>query len=132
MNSIAQSTKVTSKIDKTKLAYYGFTGLLSLLMSLSIGMYIFNNAEMQTVFLGLGFPVFIIYPLALAKTLGLIAIWSRKSSTLLNLAYAGFFYDFILAFGAHVAISDGEFPGAVMALVLLAGSYFSQKKHFAS
>ena len=104
--------------------------LLSLMMCGSAGMYIFNYEEVQKVFTSLGYPTHIIYPLAAAKILGLVAIWSRWSKTLLNLAYAGFFYDFVLAFGAHVAVGDGEWFGAVLALALLAASFFSRRKVF--
>ena len=118
------------KFDKVKLTYLGSTVLLSLMMMMSAGMYFFNHAEVQKVFTALGFPAYIIYPLAIAKILGLVAIWTRKSPLLLNLAYAGFFYNFVLAFSAHVAAADGEFAGALMAMVLLAVSYFTQKEYF--
>ena len=115
---------------KIKVAYVVSTGLLTLMMLGSAGMYIFNNAEVVQAFTNLGFPTWIIYPLATAKLLGLVAIWSRKSKTLLNLAYAGFFYNFILASSAHIAVADGEFFGALMALVLLGVSFFSQRSLF--
>jgi len=118
-------------MKKVKVGYYTSTGLLTAMMIMSAGMYVFNNEQMALTFSKLGYPVDIIYPLAAAKILGLIAIWSRKSKTLLYMAYAGFFYNFALAFGAHFAISDGESAGAVMAIVLLAASYFTQEKHYA-
>ncbi|OIQ15546.1 MAG: hypothetical protein BM556_18070 [Bacteriovorax sp. MedPE-SWde] len=118
-------------MNKVKVGYYTLTGLLTLMLTMSAGMYIFNYDEIAPVFSKLGYPVNIIYPLALAKILALIAIWTRKSKALLTMAYVGLFYNFILAFYAHVAISDGEFAGAVIATLLLAGSYFSQNKYFA-
>lgn len=111
-----------------KITYWISTGLLSLLMLFSAGNYLFNNAMIQDVFLSLGFPVFIIYPLAIAKILGILALWVRKFPTLTEWAYAGFFFDFLLAFGAHVAVQDGEFAGALVAMILLFASYFSSKK----
>ena len=117
-------------MNKIKIGYYLSTGLLSAMMCMSAGMYIFNHEEIAKVFALLGYPIYIIYPLALAKTLGLIAIWTRKSKQLLYLAYAGFFYNFLLAFSAHIAINDGEHYGAALALVLLAASYTCQKKVF--
>ena len=104
------------------------TGLLSLLMLMSAGMYIFNHAEVSQSFTSLGYPVYIIYPLAIAKILGLVAIWSNLSKSLKEWAYAGFFFDFILAFFAHVVVQDGEFTPALVALVLLFTSYLSWKK----
>ncbi len=115
-------------MNKTKIIYYISTGLLSLLMLFSAGMYIFNNAEVAKLIISLGYPPYILYPLAAAKILGLIAIWSDYSKTLKEWAYAGFFYDFILALSAHLSVGDGEFGGALVALVLWLGSYISYKR----
>ncbi len=112
----------------TKIIYWVSTGLLSLLMLMSAGMYIFNHEEISLSFLALGFPVYVIYPLAFAKILGLIAVWSDLSKTLKEWAYAGFFFNFLLAVSAHLMANDGEFAGAAMALVLLFTSYFTWKK----
>lgn len=111
-----------------KWVYWISTGLLTLMMLGSAGMYIAKNAEIQEVFLGLGFPTFIIYPLAIAKILGLIAIWTNKSKSLKEWAYAGFFFDFIIAAGAHLAVGDGEHFGAIAAMVIMFVSYYSWKK----
>ena len=111
-----------------QIIYYIATGLLTLMMLGSAGMYIFNNAEVAKIFTLLGYPTYIIYPLAVAKILGLIAIWSNYSKTLKEWAYAGFFYDFILALSAHINAQDGDWIGAAIALVLLAGSYVFWKR----
>ncbi|MEM1124494.1 MAG: DoxX family protein [Bacteroidota bacterium] len=104
------------------------TGLLSALMIISAGMYIFNHAAVSQVFSSLGYPTYIIYPLAAAKILGLIAIWTDWSKSLKEWAYAGFFFDFVLAFFAHLMIGDGEFAPVIPAIVLLFVSYYSWKK----
>ena len=91
-------------------------------------MYVFNHEEVSAVFTKLGYPTYIIYPLAVAKLLGLVAIWTRKIETLKNLAYAGYFYDLILAVSAHVMIGDGEFAPALVALVLVSVSYITGEK----
>ena len=80
----------------------------------------------------LGYPTYIICPLAVAKILGLIAIWTKKSQTLKEWAYAGFFFDFLLASAAHIAIGDGEFAPLLVAIVLLLISYIFDKKIEAS
>ena len=104
------------------------TGLLSALMLMSAGMYIFNNAEVSETFARLGYPTYIIYPLAIVKILGLVAIWTNQSKSLKEWAYAGFFFDFVLAFFAHIMIGDGAFAPAIVAIVLLFTSYYSWKK----
>lgn len=82
-------------------------------------MYFVQNEMVSETFASLGFPVWIIYPLAIAKYLGLIAIWSNKSKLLKEWAYAGFFFDVLLAAGAHLSVSDGGHYAALFGLVLV-------------
>lgn len=104
------------------------TGLLSAMMVMSAGMYLFNTAEIQQTFESLGYPSYIVIPLAVAKIIGVVVLWVSKNRSLKDWAYAGFFFDFVLAFFAHIMISDGQFGGAFIALILLAASYYSWKK----
>jgi len=115
-------------MNKTKIVYYVSTALLSLMMLGGAGMYVFNHAEVAKVFEVLGYPTYIIYPLATAKVLGIFAIWSNFNKPLKEWAYAGFFYDFVLAIAAHTSIGDGEFAPASVALALLAVSYLFWKR----
>ena len=112
----------------TKIIYYVSTGLLTLMMLGSAGMYFFNHAEVASMFTGFGYPTYIIYPYAVAKLLGLAAIWLIGNKVLKEWAYAGYFFAFILAFFAHLMIGDGEQIGAAMAMVLLVTSYITNKK----
>lgn len=115
-------------MKKVKIVNYIFTGLFSALMLMSAGMYIFNNEMVAQTFTGLGFPTFIIYPLAAAKILGVITLWIIKNKTVKAGAYAGFFFNILLAFGAHVSVGDGEQVGAMLALVLWLGSFITYLK----
>jgi len=122
-----------SSINKTnkrnRIIFLVATGLLTVLMLFSAGMYFFNYEMVSATFTNLGFPTYIIYPLAIAKILGLIAIWTKKSNALKEWAYAGFFFDFVLALTAHINIDDGEYAPALLALVLLFVSYFFEKRY---
>lgn len=115
-------------MNKEKIAYYITTGLLSALMLMSAGMYVFNHAEVAKVFTTLGYPTYIMYPLAAAKVLGVIAIWTKLSDTLLEWAYAGFFFDFVLAAAAHIAVKDGQYAVPIIATLLLLASYILHKR----
>ena len=115
--------------NRNKVLYWVSTGLLSLMMLMSATMYFVRHQEIVDVFVSLSYPSYLIYPLAIAKVLGLIAIWTRKSTALREWAYAGFFFDFSLAVAAHLQVRDGDHIGGIMALVLLAISYFSGRKH---
>lgn len=115
-------------MKRDKIIYYTATGLLTLMMLLSAGMYFFNHETIAKMFTGFGYPTYIIYPYGIAKVLGLITIWFLKDTFLKEWAYAGFFFAFILAFFAHVMIGDGEQTGAIIAMVLLVTSYVFGKK----
>ena len=112
-------------MKRNKIIYYIATGLLTLLLLFSAGMYFFNHEEVKGMFTGFGYPTYIIYPYAVAKLLALVAIWNPNFKILKEWAYAGLFFAFILA---HVMISDGEQMGAVIAMVLLITSYIFNKK----
>ena len=113
-----------------KIIYWIATGLLSAMLLMAVGMYFAKHGEVSDTFLALGFPTYIVYPLAIAKLLAIAAIITKKSSTLKEWAYAGLFFDFLLAISAHLMIKDGEFAGALIAIVLLLVSYFYDKKAF--
>ena len=112
----------------TKIIYYISTGLLNLLMLFSEGMYFFNHGEVEGMFTNFWYPTYIIYPYAIAKLLGLVAIWFLGNKVIKEWAYAGFFFAFILAFFAHFMIGDGEQSGALVAIILLITSYYTNKK----
>lgn len=115
-------------MKRNKIIYYIVTGLLTAMLLMSVGMYVFNHEMVAGMFESFGYPTYIIYPLAAAKLLGLFAIWNPNFKTLKEWAYAGFFFDFVLAFFAHYMVSDGGQGGAIVALVLLLGSYVFSKK----
>ncbi len=115
-------------MKKDKIIFYVATGLLSLMMLMSAGMYFFNNAEVSKMFEAFGYPTYIIYPYGAVKVLGVIALWFFKGKFLNEWAYAGFFFAFVLAFFAHFLIGDGEQMGVAIAMVLLIVSYIYSKK----
>jgi hypothetical protein len=112
-----------------KIIYWIATGLVSALMLVSAGVYIIHNHEVREIFTHLGYPTYIIYPLVIAKILGVIAITTKKSRTLKEWAYAGFFYDFVLAFMAHYNAGESVLISSI-AIILLAISYFVGKRLF--
>ena len=117
--------------ERDRALFRVFTGLLAVLMVGSAGRALFDYPWAQESFVHLGYPIYIIYPLEIAKLLGVAAILSNRSSFLKNLAYAGFFYHLLLALSAHMAAGDGPemMIASASGLVLLAGSYrFDQRK----
>lgn len=114
--------------DKTrKIIYRIATGLLTVIVLMYVGNSIFNYEMFSQRFAGLGYPTYIIYTITIAKILGLIAIWSNKSKTLKEWAYAGFFFNFILAISAEMHADDGEFVSSLLATFALLTSYSTWK-----
>jgi hypothetical protein len=91
-------------------------------------MYAFKNKEILKVFTSFGYPIYIIYPLAFLKTLGVTVLWFSKIKWLKEWAYAGLFFNFVLTFFAHFMISDGEQSGALKAIIFLITAYIFSKK----
>ena len=120
-------------MNKTnKIIYWASTSLLSALLLMSAGMYVFNNEMVQGLFTSFGYPTYIIYPLAVLKIAAVIVLLSQKQSNIKEWAYSALFFEFILAFFAHVMINDGEQMASIIAMVLLLVSYFFGKKIFTS
>lgn len=119
---------ITLIMNKNKIIYYAATGLLTVLMLFSVSMYLFNNAEIVKAFETMGYPSYLVYPLATAKVLGLITIWFIANKSLKEWAYAGFFFNTLLAFFAHVMIGDGQQMGALIGFILVIISYTFSKK----
>ena len=115
---------------RDKVIYWIATGLFSAFMIVSPIMYFIQYEMVSETFSRLGYPTYIIYPLAIAKVLGVIAILSKKSKILKEWAYARFFFDFVLAFTAHLQVGDGEFAPPLVAIILLLISRFYDSKLF--
>ncbi|MEO0336805.1 MAG: DoxX family protein [Pseudomonadota bacterium] len=117
--------------------YYITTGLVSLMALGGALQYLtmqerivvaFSN-EMTGGLNAIGFPAWLIIPMGIMKILGVIALWAPMiPKWLREWAYAGLFFNFLLAIGAHVFNpinpSDSDWPGATAALVLLCLSRF--------
>ncbi|MGB3149620.1 MAG: DoxX family protein [Maribacter sp.] len=111
-----------------KIVYYCATGILTAIMCFSVFNYLFNYEMIAGFFESMGYPTYLIYPLAIAKILGLVAIWGNFSKWLKEWAYAGFFYDVVLAFFAHHMVKDGQHLFAVIPLFAVLISYFTGKQ----
>ena len=82
---------------------------------------------------GLGFPAWAVIPLGIAKVLGLLAILSRRSRLLTGLAFAGFFYDILLALGAWVAQRDlPNIAIATVGLLATGAAYWAHERRHPS
>ena len=117
---------------RNKIIYWVATGLFAAFMLMNSVVYVVQNEMVSEMFVSLGYPAYVIYPLALAKVLGIIAIVTRRSALLKEWAYAGFFFDFVLAAMGHIYVGDGGFIAPLVAIVILLVSRFYDSKVFGS
>lgn len=122
---LVSTTKLVPMVKK--IIYWVSTAMLTLVMCFSIYNYFFNNDLIVGFFENMGYPTYLIYPLAVAKILGLVAIWGNFSKWLKEWGYAGFFFNTLLAFFAHYMVNDGEHMGAAIAFIVVLASYFTGK-----
>lgn len=113
-------------MTKIKIAYWSSTGVLCLMYVAGALMYLTQRATVSEAFVALGYPTYLISVLIVVKILGVAAILSRKWIALSDLAYAGMFYHLLLAFSAHLNAGDGGFVPALIGLVALLISFFTQ------
>jgi len=111
-----------------QLIYWTLTILFSLSIISGATLYIFNYENVKIEFVNLGFPEFVIIPLAVAKFAGVLAILTNRSRTLSEWAYAGFSFNLLLAIGAHLSVNDGEWYAPAVVATLMIGSYLFNKK----
>lgn len=114
-------------MGRNKVIYWLFTGVMCLIFALSASMYFVKYEMVRGFFEELNYPVYIIYPLAIAKILGIVAILSNRSKLLKEWAYAGFFFDSVLAIAAHHFAGHG-FGLSIIALIAVVGSRYMESK----
>ncbi|MFT5778127.1 MAG: hypothetical protein ACI837_001083 [Crocinitomicaceae bacterium] len=110
-----------------KLVHWILTGVVCAMMLMVAGMYFMKHEEIVMNFTNLGYPTYLIYPLAIAKIAGVVMLLTKFNRPLTEMAYAGFFFLSALAAMAHLSTKDGEHMMAVGVLVLLVGSYATWK-----
>ena len=107
--------------------YWASTTLLSLLYLTSAYIYVTQGDWVRRTLADLGYPAYLVPVMIAVKILGVVAILSRFSVALSDLAYAGIFYHLLLSGLAHLGVRKpgGALPAAV-GLALLAASFVTQ------
>jgi hypothetical protein len=113
-----------------KIIYWIATAVMCLVFLFSAQMYLFKYEMVTGFFKALGFPVWLIYPMAILKILAVVAILAKKSVFLKDLAYAGFLFNALLALSAHINAKDGGYLMSLIALIATIVSWFMDKKLF--
>ena len=117
-------------MNRDKIIYWAGTSVLCLIMTFSAFNYFFHHEMVVGFYENLGYPTYLIYPSAILKILGIIAILSKKSKMLKEWAYVGFFFDMVLALAAHLMVDDGAGAFASIGLIGWFVSYIYDRKLF--
>lgn len=113
-------------MKRNKIIYWVATGLVTAGMAMSGIMYL-TNEEMKLNFTQIGFPIYFMMLLGIAKLLGAIALVAPLPVNIKEWTYAGFGFMFIGAAWTHLATQTPWFAPVVF-LGLLITSYFFYKK----
>lgn len=89
-----------------KILFWASTGLFSLAMGASAGLYLSQHPTLLEGFAHLGYPAYLISFLGLAKALGALALLFRRWHTLTEWAYAGFVFNLLGATYSHLMAGD--------------------------
>lgn len=100
-----------------KILYWVATAAMCGVFAFSASMYFTKTEMVRGFFVALGYPSYLVIPLAILKVLGIIAVLTRASKLLTEWAYAGFFIDAVLAFVAHQVADDGGAMFSIIAIV---------------
>nr|WP_101445615.1 DoxX family protein [Aquimarina sp. MAR_2010_214] len=110
-----------------KIIYWIATIVLCAIMLYSAQMYFFKTEMIKGFFESFDYPTYIVIPLAVAKVLGITAILTNKIKWLKEWAYAGFFFDLVLATLAH-HYAGHAIGLSLYAIIILIVSYAVGKK----
>jgi hypothetical protein len=104
------------------------TGVFAAIMTLSGVLYLIGPKLLITGLLGLGYPLYFLKMLGVAKLLGVIGILQSRWPTLQQWAYAGFTFDLVAAVISHTATGTAShaLPPLIL-LAVLAASYLLRR-----
>lgn len=107
-----------STMKKTKTLYWIFTILFSLLMIFSsVGGVQPSEQALELLHKGMGYPVYFIQFISIAKLIGAITILLPGFNKIKEWAYAGLFFDLIGAIYSGIA-SAGKFDPMMLSMLI--------------
>lgn len=110
-----------------QILYWVSTAVLCGIFLYSALMYFTKTEIIKGFFESFNYPTYIIIPLAIAKILGVFIVLWRPNTWLTEWAYAGFFFDLVLATAAHYYAGHGILGFSLYGLIAIFPSYFFGK-----
>lgn len=126
----AQEKAMAFSQRKLRVIYWIVTPLFLVLQGWAATQYLTEAPRMTATITGLGYPIYFMKMLGVAKLLGILAIATGTSRPLKEWAYAGFTFDVCAAIVSHLSIGD-SFMVALVPLAFLAlqlSSYFAWRQ----
>jgi hypothetical protein len=109
-----------------KIVYWGSTALLCLIYMGGAFAYVTQRPMVEAGFSHFGYPAYLVTVLIVVKIAAPLAILTRISVRLSDLAYAGILFHLLLAVSAHLSAGDDGFIPALVALVSMIISFLTQ------
>jgi DoxX-like family len=113
--------------SKLRFIYWLVTPVFLLLQGWAATQYFAEAPRMTASITDLGYPIYFMKMLGVAKALGIVAIASGYSRTLKEWAYAGFTFDVCGAFVSHLSVGD-----SLLIALVPAGFFVAQLVSYAS
>ncbi|MCG2417546.1 DoxX family protein [Aequorivita sp. F47161] len=110
-----------------KTIYWIATGLLSVLFLYSAFTYLTDTAVIEGTYQDYQYPGYLVIPMAIAKIFAIVFIVLRKPKWVMEWAYAGLFFDLVLACFALYRIGDPGLTLPLLGILFLLLSYFFGK-----
>lgn len=111
-----------------KLIYWISTGIMSIVFLFGVSLFIFTTEDMKKSFEIIGFPAWMMIPLGIFEVLGVLAVLTKKSNLLKNLAYGGLLLASSHGLAAHLIANDGGFAPALVAIIFTITSWIYDRK----
>jgi len=110
-----------------KTIYWIATGLLSALFLYSAFLFLTDTLVIQGHYQDYQYPSYLVVPMAIAKIFAIAVILLRKPKWVMEWAYAGLFFDLVLASFAHYRLGDSSLTITLLGILFLLVSYFFGK-----
>jgi hypothetical protein len=113
-------------MNRDEMIYWGLTGLFCAAFTMGGLAHVTRAEAMAESMAALGFPIYVMSILGVAKLLGVVALLVPGQPFLKEWAYAGFAFDLLGAIASHLFAGDpvGATVPPIGLLLLGAGSYY--------
>jgi hypothetical protein len=112
-------------VSREELLYWGSTGLFCVVFLFGGVNHLLRSEAMAQEMTALGYPLYVMTILGVAKVAGAVALLAPKGPLLKEWAYAGFAFDLLGAIASHAFVADPvvAYVGPIVLLGLGAASY---------